>query len=200
MQTLYSCGICPDKPCTKGNDNYPKNCPTNEEKGLIDVALNEYKTNDVINRIMNFANSIPIGDDGEFRSRAEEIIELINRMGFKKVGIAFCYSMERKVKKFIKMFDGLDVELVPVCCKAGGLEIDRVVDIPKNNKRFIASCNPIAQAEIMNKADTEINVVVGLCVGHDIVFNKYVNGYVTTLIAKDRKFNHNPIEHFKESN
>ena len=31
-------------------------------------------------------------------------------------------------------------------------------------------CNPILQAKLLNKAKTDLNVVVGLCVGHDSLF------------------------------
>ena len=55
-----------------------------------------------------------------------------------------------------------------------------------------AMCNPIAQAELMNEANTELNVVLGLCVGHDSLFYKHSNAPVTTLVAKDRVLAHNP--------
>jgi len=53
-------------------------------------------------------------------------------------------------------------------------------------------CNPIAQAEILNSEETEFNVMVGLCVGHDALFLKYAHAPTTVLIAKDRVFGHNP--------
>lgn len=53
-------------------------------------------------------------------------------------------------------------------------------------------CNPVLQALILNREGTELNVALGLCVGHDSLFYKYSQGYVTTLIAKDRLLGHNP--------
>ena len=53
-------------------------------------------------------------------------------------------------------------------------------------------CNPIAQAMLLNEQETEFNVVVGLCVGHDSMFFKYAKALSTTLIAKDRALAHNP--------
>lgn len=38
----------------------------------------------------------------------------------------------------------------------------------------------------------DLNVVVGLCVGHDSLFYKYAKGLTTTLITKDRMLAHNP--------
>ena len=53
-------------------------------------------------------------------------------------------------------------------------------------------CNPILQAKLLNKEKVDLNVIVGLCVGHDSLFMKYANGLTTTLITKDRVLGHNP--------
>ena len=53
-------------------------------------------------------------------------------------------------------------------------------------------CNPIMQAKLLEEAGTEINIVVGLCVGHDSLFYKYSKAPTTTLITKDRVMMHNP--------
>ena len=39
---------------------------------------------------------------------------------------------------------------------------------------------------------TDLNVIIGLCVGHDSLFIKYSKALVTTLITKDRVLGHNP--------
>lgn len=49
------------------------------------------------------------------------------------------------------------------------------------------------QAKLLNKQKTDLNVVVGLCVGHDSLFYKYANGITTTLVTKDRVLAHNPV-------
>jgi len=54
------------------------------------------------------------------------------------------------------------------------------------------SCNPIAQALLLNEVETDFNIIVGLCVGHDSLFIKYSKAPVTVLIAKDRRLAHNP--------
>ena len=57
----------------------------------------------------------------------------------------------------------------------------------------VTMCNPILQARKLNEAGTELNVVVGLCVGHDSLFYKYAEAPTTTLITKDRVLGHNPV-------
>ena len=51
----------------------------------------------------------------------------------------------------------------------------------------------MAQAKLLNRAETDMNVVVGLCVGHDMLFGKYSDAPVTTMVVKDRVAGHNPV-------
>ena len=45
------------------------------------------------------------------------------------------------------------------------------VGLPEDyEKAGINICNPILQAEILNKEKTDLNIVMGLCVGHDSLF------------------------------
>ena len=53
-------------------------------------------------------------------------------------------------------------------------------------------CNPILQAKLLNRQGTELNIVVGLCVGHDSLFYKYSDALCTTLVTKDRVTGNNP--------
>jgi uncharacterized metal-binding protein len=53
-------------------------------------------------------------------------------------------------------------------------------------------CNPAGQADLLNRAGSELNILCGLCVGHDAVFSLRCRAPITTLIAKDRVLAHNP--------
>jgi uncharacterized metal-binding protein len=55
-----------------------------------------------------------------------------------------------------------------------------------------ASCNPVGQAQVLNEKKTDMNIVIGLCVGHDMLFNMHSKAPTTTLIVKDRVLAHNP--------
>ena len=77
-------------------------------------------------------------------------------------------------------------------CKVAGIAKSSI-GIPKECEKIgAAMCNPILQARLLNQAHTELNVVIGLCVGHDSLFYKYSNAYTTTLVTKDRVTGHNP--------
>lgn len=54
-------------------------------------------------------------------------------------------------------------------------------------------CNPIAQARLLNKAETDLKIILGLCVGHDSLFLSYAEAPVTVLAVKDRVLAHNPL-------
>ncbi|GAH06508.1 unnamed protein product, partial [marine sediment metagenome] len=45
---------------------------------------------------------------------------------------------------------------------------------------------------LLNNAKTDLNFIIGLCIGHDITFTYLSEAPVTTLIAKDRLIRHNP--------
>ena len=53
-------------------------------------------------------------------------------------------------------------------------------------------CNPVLQAQVLNEWGAELNVLVGLCVGHDAVFTRHSKAPATTFIVKDRVLGHNP--------
>ena len=54
-------------------------------------------------------------------------------------------------------------------------------------------CNPLGQARALDQAGTELNLLLGLCVGHDSLFMKHSVAPVTVLAAKDRVLGHNPL-------
>jgi len=54
-------------------------------------------------------------------------------------------------------------------------------------------CNPISQAHLLNAAGTELNVLLGLCVGHDALFLRHASAPCTVLAVKDRVTGHNPL-------
>ena len=46
---------------------------------------------------------------------------------------------------------------------------------------------------MLNKAATDLNIQMSLCLGHDILFQKYCEAPVTILVAKDRVLANNPM-------
>jgi uncharacterized metal-binding protein len=117
-------------------------------------------------------------------------------MGFRKVGIAMCISFVDLARVFSAILESHGLDVVSVACKNGGVPKEEIGLKDEEKIRpgtFEPMCNPISQAELLNRAGTELNVIMGLCVGHDSLFIKHSKGLVTTLVTKDRVLAHNPV-------
>lgn len=127
--------------------------------------------------------------------RVKETIQFCLSMGYRKVGIAFCWGLRKEAKVVNDLLVKAGLEVVSVVCKTGGHD-KTTVGLSDSQKirpgNFEAMCNPIAQAKLLNEAGTEFNILIGLCVGHDSMFIKYSDAMVTTLVAKDRCTGNNP--------
>ena len=87
-------------------------------------------------------------------------------------------------------------EVLSVCCKVGSIEKEELglADTDKIHPgQYEALCNPIGQAMLLNEAGTDLNIAIGLCVGHDSLFFQHSRSPVTVLVAKDRVTGHNPV-------
>ncbi len=125
-------------------------------------------------------------------TRLEETIIFARRMGFKRLGVAFCvgFSDEAGLLEDVLKWE---FDVYSVCCKIGGISKDRLNMKKLHGNDHESMCNPILQAEMLNRAGTDMNIILGLCVGHDMLFTKHSEAPVTTLVAKDRVLAHNPV-------
>jgi uncharacterized metal-binding protein len=128
-------------------------------------------------------------------TRVEEIIAFAKAIGAKKIGIAACVGLAAEARTFAKIMEVKGLESYGVICKVGSIDKTEI-GIPEELKvqpgSHEALCNPVMQARLLNKQKTDLNVIIGLCVGHDSLFIKYSKALVTTLITKDRVLGHNP--------
>jgi uncharacterized metal-binding protein len=129
-------------------------------------------------------------------TRVEDTIAFARLMGYKKIGMATCIGLLDESERLTKILTAQGFEPVSVCCKAGSidkLELGLTEADKVRPGTFEPACNPIAQAEVCNRMGTDMNLIVGLCVGHDMLFNKHSKAPVSTIIVKDRVTGHNPI-------
>jgi len=169
-------------------------CPMNIETTTLIEAAREYEKP----RVRKMANvSALVESQGYMKwTRVEETIEFAKRMGFKKLGVACCVGLMEEGKVLTDILESNGFEVTFVFCKVGGIEKEKLGlrDADKvKPSTYEPMCNPIAQALIMNKAKTELNIIVGLCVGHDSTFINYSKAPVTVLVAKDRVLCHNSV-------
>ncbi len=173
------CARCEAKKCRDGMDCFAE---ADRHKKLYQDAD--------ITKLHKAASSIEARYYGK-ETRLGEMILFAKELDCGKVGLAFCIGLSEEAK----IIDGIlsrHFEVISVCCKACALEKkDFDLETISSNEREIM-CNPAGQAALLNQAQTELNILCGLCVGHDAIFTKASVAPVTTLIAKDRVLAHNP--------
>lgn len=129
-------------------------------------------------------------------TRVEDLVALARLMGYEKIGIATCIGLLDEAHRLSDILRAQGLQPCSVCCKAGSIDKNELglADADKIRPgRFEAACNPIAQARICNDMNTDMNIILGLCVGHDMLFSKHATAPVTTLVVKDRVTGHNPV-------
>lgn len=188
---MYTCAHCSVLSCgTQDHENMPLNCPMRNEH-LMDSACKQY---DGEKDFFIASSEIEAVGYGKW-PRLREIIEFCKRMGYIKVGLAFCRGLRNEAKVIDHILKAHSIEVVSVICKTGGISKEKagIQEIHKLQPgKFEPMCNPIAQAKLLNEQETRFNIAVGLCVGHDSLFFKHSRAMVTTLIAKDRVLANNP--------
>ncbi len=177
---LLDCANCDDRICRDGAD-----CTgTAEEIGRLYDEPSVRRMQAVATSIeANFYFKVP---------RLRELIEFGKEMNYKKVGVAFCIGLAEEVKVFCDILSN-HFEVTSVVCKVCGIDKRNYDLVQIDNSRFEAICNPAGQAELLNRQATDLNVIFGLCMGHDIIFSQFSRAPVTTFVVKDRVLAHNPI-------
>ena len=130
------------------------------------------------------------------KTRIVEIYEFAEKMKYQRLGLAFCVGLAKEAGIVEQILKQRGFEVISVLCKAGRTSKDRI-DIQDEDKIHQGTdesmCNPIFQAKLMNHEKTELNILLGLCVGHDSIFFKYAEAPTTVLAVKDRVTGHNPL-------
>jgi uncharacterized metal-binding protein len=201
-----SCALAPEnQACRNPNGTGPKGCPTLRRKELLAKAKAEYRKPEIgafakqasIQEAACYANRherpyIPQPS----KTRMEEICEFAHRMNYQRLGLVFCAGLKKEAAIVEEILRNNGFEIVSVICKAGRTpkESIGIEDQDKVCRGTDESmCNPIFQAMVVNEAQTDFNVLLGLCVGHDSLFLKYAEAFTTVLAAKDRVTGHNPL-------
>jgi len=129
--------------------------------------------------------------------RVQEVMDFAWRIGAKHLGIAHCIGLIDEARILQKILEANDFQVSSICCKVGSIPktgiglTQQETLFPEGG--FDPLCNPVGQASLLNLAGTDLNILVGLCVGHDSLFLKYSQAPATVLVAKDRVTGHNPV-------
>jgi uncharacterized metal-binding protein len=128
--------------------------------------------------------------------RLSELIYFCLEMRYRRIGLAYCIDLVEPAETLTRVLRRF-FDVYPVCCKAGGVVVTDPINgmqpgIGRRPSRHIA-CNPRGQAEALNRFGTDVNVLIGLCIGTDCIFSRYSDAPVTTLFVKDKSLANNPI-------
>lgn len=173
------CAFCDNKECTSGKD-----CT-----GIRQEVLEAY-TGEMLSIIRGAAHIE--ATCYMTKTRIEEVIEFARAMGYKRLGIAFCIGLSAEAEKIHQIL-GQHFEVYSVCCKVCGIPKKTLGLEALRGNSDAAMCNPIGQARALNDKHTDLNLIVGLCMGHDIAFTANSEAPVSTLVVKDRVLTHNPL-------
>lgn len=192
------CAYCPPtvRACRQGQmeERGPGFCPTKVDPEAIATAWGRHADPETL-RIAREAARVE--SEGYCRwTRVEEICQFAKKMNFRKIGIATCISFVDTARILSAILESHGFEVASAACKNGGVpkEALGLTDGEKIRPGGHESmCNPVSQAELLNRAGCELDVILGLCVGHDSLFTRHAQGLVTTLVAKDRVLAHNPL-------
>ena len=171
----------------------PKHCRSTEscgaEKFESDYLQSEYREFENEQFVKAAADLVDNGKAGSL-SRLQEIIEFIKLMNYKKIGLAYCYGMEKDAKTLKDIFKDEGISLTTVSCTVGGMA-QNIVNSSSCNLNV--SCNPLGQAKQLIAENVDFVILMGICLGHDIILQKNLNMDFTTFVVKDRVHNHRPL-------
>jgi uncharacterized metal-binding protein len=177
-----NCPACDSKGCRALQ---PCSFPSPGKETLIDA----YQEPSVQAIVQAAAGLVDGGLAGQL-SRVEELERFILAQNYRKVGLAYCYGMEKEATAILARFKGQGIKAVAVSCTVGGMPqntVNQASALPG------VSCNPLTQAAQLTAEGVDLAVTVGLCLGHDILFTRAFAGDQTTLVVKDRVHRHQPL-------
>ncbi len=183
----------------------PKGCPTLTHGKVLNEVRRDYEGPEV----QEFARQASIQEAECYanrhqrpyimqptKTRVVEVCEFAKRMGYRRLGLAFCLGLVREAAVVEDILKVHGFEVVSMNCKAGRVP-KREIGIKDEEQIYQGMdepmCNPIYQAKLLNHEKSEFNILLGLCVGHDSLFFRYAQAPTTVLGVKDRVTGHNPL-------
>ncbi len=205
-EKVIQCAICghKERACVDQEGRGPEFCPTLAAPELMARVKAEYANPETL----AFAKAASIQESVCYanrqvrpyvlhpvKPRVQEVVEFAQRMGYSRIGVAFCTGLRQEARILHDILTAQGFEVVSAVCKVGAVPKEElgVDDQDKIRRgRFESMCSPIGQATILNEAGCHFNVLLGLCVGHDSLFFRHAQAPTTVLVAKDRVTGHNP--------
>jgi uncharacterized metal-binding protein len=195
--TRLQCALCRVRACSvdPGCRDFPRFCPTlKEPTALSDTQASYLDDAETRSWALAAARTEAAGYGRE--TRLEEVISFAGRLGVNHIGIAHCIGLLQEAGILQEILEDRGFKVESVCCKVGSID-KLAIGLKEGEKarpgQHEALCNPVGQAKLLDQAGTQLNIVLGLCVGHDTLFFRHSEAPVTVLVVKDRVLGHNPV-------
>ncbi|MCX8191908.1 MAG: DUF1847 domain-containing protein, partial [Nitrososphaerales archaeon] len=149
------------------NVDYPAFCPHENYADVRRETIREGWMGGDENKMINRACEDVLKDgrdkDGDYNwCRIKELIEFSKKMGYKKLGLAFCVGLRDEARILVDILEKNGFEVVSIACMAGAPTRNEV-GYESYPSASSVICNPIMQAEVLNREGTELNIMLGLC-------------------------------------
>lgn len=208
-ESFSHCALCPvsvaERACKTTPGKGPANCPTQQHEELKSSSFTAYRDGQLenfarqasiqeaegyVNRDKGYADLTPV------KPRIAEIMEFAEKMNYRHLGLAFCVGLRNEAKMVEQLLLQHGFKVSSVICKIGNIDKNEI-GLADSEKIVMnspeAMCNPVFQAQALNSEQTDFNIVLGLCVGHDSIFFKESAAPCTVFAVKDRLLGHNPL-------
>jgi uncharacterized metal-binding protein len=132
----------------------------------------------------------------EYRPRVAEAMDIAHAMGITHMGLSFCVGFREEARIMTGILEANGFQVSSACCKTGAVpkEDAGIQDSQKVRPgRPEMICNPVAQAELLNREGVQFALVLGQCVGHDAATFRHLEAPAACLVAKDRVLAHNTL-------
>lgn len=190
---MYTCGVCKIHACQTGEkEKMPKNCPCEDD--IVGKSKELYLEEE--NSKIAYQSALVEAEGYCQKTRIEEVMDFARKCNYTNIGVAFCLGLRKEMEMLQQVLTHNGFEVNSIICKNGSISKEYIGIREEEKVRpgtYEAMCNPIGQALFLNEAKTDLNLLLGLCVGHDSLFIKYSDAPVTVLAVKDRVLGHNPL-------
>ena len=163
------CAYCKALSCVVGEKG-SKGCPMETNRDVLEEARKLYES--PLEKKLA-ANAGIVEATGYMQwPRLKDTIEFAKLMGYKKLGIAFCIGLQKEASILSRILEKYGFKVSSVICKTGSIPKTEV-GVPEEYQLTsktgyvigYVTCNPIGQAMLLNREETDMNIIVGLCVG-----------------------------------
>ncbi len=131
-----------------------------------------------------------------YRPRVAEAMEFAHRLGATHLGFTFCVGFKEEAGILAGILQTNGFRVSSACCKTGAVPKEEmgIQDAQKVRPgRQEMICNPVAQAELLNREGVHFALILGQCVGHDAATFRHLEAPAACLVAKDRVLAHNTV-------